>query len=206
MQDEQVLQGRSHQHRVGGVQSRSLPGLVRRQDRVPIVDAAMRQLKHCARMHNRTCMVVSSLLSKDLMIDSRRGERYFMEHLIDGDFAFKFQPLREGIWLQYGGVDPQPYFRISSSTRCDKVSDSKATGMENTFVNGCPSYGISRAIMPCNAIHEPFSRGPGGRLRLHRKMGTPDRSWRMRRVRVGIGRWHGTTPKKALESPGVNST
>ena len=75
----------------------------------PIVDAAMRQIKHEAWMHNRNRMVVSSFLSKDLMIDWRRGERYFMENLIDGDFASN-----HGGW-GFGsstGVDPQPYFRI----------------------------------------------------------------------------------------------
>lgn len=39
----------------------------------PIVDAAMRQLKQDAWMHNRTRMVVSSFLSKDPLIDWRRG-------------------------------------------------------------------------------------------------------------------------------------
>lgn len=144
-----------------GVQSRSLPGLVRRQDRVPIVDAAMRQLKHCAWMHNRTRMVASSFLSKDLMIDWRRGERYFMDHLIiGGDFAFKFQPWRVGIWLPVRGWIPN---RISaSSIRCDKVSDSKATGMENTFVNGCPSYGIIQGNHAMRSTSEPNSRGRAG--------------------------------------------
>lgn len=75
----------------------------------PIVDAAMRQLKSDAWMHNRCRMIVSSFLSKDLLIDWRRGERWFMEHLIDGDFASN-----HGGW-GFGsstGVDPQPYFRI----------------------------------------------------------------------------------------------
>jgi deoxyribodipyrimidine photo-lyase len=32
-------------------------------------------------------MVVGSFLAKDLHVDWRRGERYFMENLIDGDFS-----------------------------------------------------------------------------------------------------------------------
>ena len=55
----------------------------------PLVDAAMRQLKHSGWMHNRLRMVVASFLSKDLGIDWRWGEKYFMQHLIDGDFASK---------------------------------------------------------------------------------------------------------------------
>ncbi|KAF7114461.1 hypothetical protein CNMCM5793_008765 [Aspergillus hiratsukae] len=44
----------------------------------PIVDAAMRQIKQDKWMHNRTRMVVASFLSKDLLIDWRRGERYVL--------------------------------------------------------------------------------------------------------------------------------
>ncbi|PHH87021.1 hypothetical protein CDD83_9415 [Cordyceps sp. RAO-2017] len=75
----------------------------------PIVDAAMRQLNHIGYMHNRCRMIVASFLAKDLLIDWRKGERYFMEHLIDGDFASN-----NGGWgfSASVGVDPQPYFRI----------------------------------------------------------------------------------------------
>lgn len=54
---------------------------------VPFVDAGMRQLKHEAYMHNRLRMNVSSYLYCNLLIDYRRGERYFLEKLIDGDVA-----------------------------------------------------------------------------------------------------------------------
>jgi deoxyribodipyrimidine photo-lyase len=54
---------------------------------VPFVDAGMRQLKHEAYMHNRLRMNVSSYLYCNLLIDYRRGERYFLERLIDGDIA-----------------------------------------------------------------------------------------------------------------------
>jgi deoxyribodipyrimidine photo-lyase len=54
---------------------------------VPFVDAGMRQLMHEAYMHNRLRMNVSSYLYCNLLIDYRRGERYFLEKLIDGDVA-----------------------------------------------------------------------------------------------------------------------
>lgn len=75
----------------------------------PFVDAAMRQLLHMGYMHNRARMVVASFLAKDLLIDWRMGERYFMSKLIDGDFASN-----NGGWgfSASTGVDPQPYFRI----------------------------------------------------------------------------------------------
>jgi deoxyribodipyrimidine photo-lyase len=52
---------------------------------VPFVDAGMRQLNHEAYMHNRLRMNVSSYLYCNLLIDYRRGERYFAEKLIDWD-------------------------------------------------------------------------------------------------------------------------
>ncbi|EPX8660974.1 FAD-binding domain-containing protein, partial [Shigella sonnei] len=44
----------------------------------PIVDAAMRQLNSTGWMHNRLRMITASFLVKDLLIDWREGERYFM--------------------------------------------------------------------------------------------------------------------------------
>jgi deoxyribodipyrimidine photo-lyase len=52
---------------------------------VPFVDAGMRQLAHEAYMHNRLRMNVSSYLTCNLLIDYRRGERFFAEHLVDWD-------------------------------------------------------------------------------------------------------------------------
>ncbi|KAL9027318.1 MAG: hypothetical protein Q9196_004143 [Gyalolechia fulgens] len=54
---------------------------------MPFVDAGMRQIKHEAYMHNRLRMNVSSYLSCNLLIDYRRGERYFAETLIDWDLS-----------------------------------------------------------------------------------------------------------------------
>ncbi|KAJ1337642.1 deoxyribodipyrimidine photo-lyase [Microdochium nivale] len=54
---------------------------------VPFVDAGMRQINHEAYMHNRLRMNTSSYLSRSLLIDYRRGERYFAEHLVDWDLC-----------------------------------------------------------------------------------------------------------------------
>ena len=54
---------------------------------MPLVDAGMRQLNHEAYMHNRARMNVSSYLYCNLLIDYRRGERYFAETLIDWDLS-----------------------------------------------------------------------------------------------------------------------
>lgn len=48
----------------------------------PLVDAGMRQLNHEAWMHNRARMNTASFLRTNMLIDYRRGERYFAEHLV----------------------------------------------------------------------------------------------------------------------------
>ncbi|KAI0832344.1 DNA photolyase, FAD-binding/Cryptochrome [Trametes gibbosa] len=76
---------------------------------VPIVDAAMRQARTMGWMHNRARMIAAMFLVKDLMIDWRLGEQYFMETLIDGDLASNNGGWQ---WSASTGVDPAPYFRI----------------------------------------------------------------------------------------------
>jgi len=53
----------------------------------PLVDAGMRQLNAEGYVHNRPRQVVASFLTKHLLIDWRRGARYFTEQLIDHDHA-----------------------------------------------------------------------------------------------------------------------
>ncbi|WP_444943517.1 cryptochrome/photolyase family protein [Microbulbifer sp. ZKSA006] len=87
---------------------------------VPIVDAAMRQLRETAWMHNRLRMIVASFLSKNMLIDWRWGERYFMRNLIDADFASNNGGWQ---WTASTGTDAAPYFRVfnpySQSQRFD---------------------------------------------------------------------------------------
>lgn len=90
----------------------------------PFVDAAMRQLNATGWMHNRARMVVASFLTKDLLIDWRWGERYFMARLVDGDPASNNGGWQ---WAASTGTDAQPYFRIfnpvSQSERFDPAGD-----------------------------------------------------------------------------------
>ena len=76
---------------------------------VPVVDAAMRQLVQTGWMHNRARMITASFLVKDLLIDWRWGERFFMQHLLDADPASN-----NGGWQWTAGVgtDAAPYFRV----------------------------------------------------------------------------------------------
>ncbi len=74
----------------------------------PCVDAGMRQLRREGWMHNRARLVVGSFLTKDLGIDWRWGERWFMSLLLDGDEASNNGNWQ---WIASVGVDPQPAFR-----------------------------------------------------------------------------------------------
>ena len=74
----------------------------------PLVDAGMRQLRLEGWMHNRARMVVGSFLTKDLGIDWRWGERWFMRLLIDGDEASNNGNWQ---WIASVGTDPAPVFR-----------------------------------------------------------------------------------------------
>ena len=80
----------------------------------PVVDAAMRMLNATGWMHNRARMIVSSFLTKDLLIDWREGERYFMQQLIDGDTASNVGGWQ---WAAGVGADAQPFFRVFNPTR-----------------------------------------------------------------------------------------
>jgi deoxyribodipyrimidine photo-lyase len=90
----------------------------------PIVDAAMRQLNESGWMHNRARMVVASFLTKDLLIDWRWGEKYFLQQLVDGDVASNNGGWQ---WAAGTGTDAQPFFRIfnpvSQGTRFDSEGE-----------------------------------------------------------------------------------
>ncbi len=75
----------------------------------PVVDAAMRELRETGWIHNRARMIVASFLVKNLLVDWRWGERYFMEHLLDGDPASNVGNWQ---WIAGVGADAAPYFRI----------------------------------------------------------------------------------------------
>jgi len=74
----------------------------------PLVDAGMRQLRASGWMHNRARLVVGSFLTKDLQLDWRAGEAWFMRWLLDGDVA---QNNGNWQWIASVGVDPAPAFR-----------------------------------------------------------------------------------------------
>jgi deoxyribodipyrimidine photo-lyase len=111
----------------------------------PIVDAAMRQLNQEAWMHNRARMIVASFLTKDLLIDWRWGERYFMQRLVDGDPAANNGGWQ---WAAGTGTDAQPYFRIFNPT-----SQGSKFDPQGAYVR---QYVPELARVPDRFIHEPW--------------------------------------------------
>jgi len=91
------------------------------QTGVPIVDAAMRYLNRTGMMHNRLRMVISSYLTKNLLIDWRWGEEYFAQKLLDYEASSNIGSWQ---WAASTGADAVPYFRIfnpyTQSAKFDK--------------------------------------------------------------------------------------
>ncbi|MFA0439967.1 deoxyribodipyrimidine photo-lyase [Vibrio sp. 10N.286.49.C2] len=111
----------------------------------PIVDAAMRQLNATGWMHNRLRMVVASFLVKDLHIDWRQGEAYFMSKLIDGDLASNNGGWQ---WCASTGCDGQPYFRIFNP-----ISQGERFDAHGEFVR---QWIPELSDVPNRYIHQPW--------------------------------------------------
>ena len=75
------------------------------QTGVPIVDAAMRQLRQEGWMHNRGRLIAGSFLTRTLGTDWRRGAEVFFDLLVDGDVASNVGNWQ---WVAGTGADPRP--------------------------------------------------------------------------------------------------
>ena len=111
----------------------------------PVVDAAMRQMLNSGWMHNRARMIVASFLTKDLLVDWRWGERWFMQHLIDGDPAANNGGWQ---WTAGTGTDAAPYFRIFNP-----ISQSLKHDPQGVYIRRWLPE-LSR--VPDEYIHEPW--------------------------------------------------
>ncbi len=90
-------------------------------------------------------MIVASFLIKDLHIDWRWGESYFMSKLVDGDFAANNGGWQ---WSASTGCDGQPYFRIFNP-----VSQGERFDPEGNFVR----YWVPEiTTVPNKFVHKPW--------------------------------------------------
>lgn len=118
---------------------------------IPIVDAAMRQLADTGWMHNRLRMVAAMFLAKHLLLDWRLGERWFMQHLVDGDFAANNGGWQ---WSASTGTDAVPYFRVFNP-----VTQSRRFDARGEFIR---RYVPELGDLDDKAIHEPGLLAPAG--------------------------------------------
>ena len=106
---------------------------------------SVRRLKNAGR---DTCrMIVASFLTKDLLIDWRWGERYFMNRLIDGDPANNNGGWQ---WAAGPGTDAQPYFRIFNPTLQGEKFDPHGNYVKRWLpeLRNVPSKIIHRTDLP----------------------------------------------------------
>jgi deoxyribodipyrimidine photo-lyase len=111
---------------------------------VPIVDAAMRQLLATGWMHNRLRMITAMFFSKNLQLDWRLGEAWFMSQLIDGDFAANNGGWQ---WSASTGTDAVPYFRVFNP-----VAQSRRFDPKGEFIR---TYIPELRHLTDRQIHEP---------------------------------------------------
>lgn len=115
----------------------------------PIVDAAMRCLRQTGQMHNRLRMVAASFLTKDLLVDWRRGEAWFARWLLDYELASNNGGWQ---WAASTGCDAQPYFRIFNP-----VLQSRKFDPQGAFLRRwCPEL----AGFSDERIHAPWEASP----------------------------------------------
>ena len=117
------------------------------QTGIPIVDAGMRQLLATGWMHNRVRMITAMFLTKNLLIDWRLGEQWFMQHLIDGDLAANNGGWQ---WCASTGTDSVPYFRIFNP-----ISQSQKFDENGDYIR---QWVPELAHLDAKTIHEPYAK------------------------------------------------
>ena len=115
---------------------------------IPIVDAAMRQLNETGWMHNRLRMVTAMFLTKNLFIDWRLGEAYFMSKLVDGFLASNNGGWQ---WSASTGTDAAPYFRVFNP-----VTQSERFDPQGHFIR---EWVPELAKLDAKRIHDPGAKG-----------------------------------------------
>jgi deoxyribodipyrimidine photo-lyase len=91
---------------------------------IPVVDAAMRQLRLTGWISGRARMVAAQFLAKHLRIDWRRGEAVFRHWLLDGDAASNVGNWQ---WAAGLGVDNAPWFRVFNPVTQGRQHDPDGT-------------------------------------------------------------------------------
>ncbi|MFS0735873.1 deoxyribodipyrimidine photo-lyase [Sphingomonas sp. 1P06PA] len=133
--------------RTGAAADRDFTAWTKGRTGYPIVDAGMRQLWATGWMHNRVRMIAASFLIKHLLIDWRRGERWFWDTLVDADYGNNSVNWQ---WVAGTGVDSNPFGRIMAPLTQSPKFD--AGDYIRTWVPELARLGD-------DAIHDPHEAG-----------------------------------------------
>ncbi|MGW0996039.1 cryptochrome/photolyase family protein [Streptomyces sp. NPDC002523] len=118
----------------------------------PVVDAAMRQLRHEGWMHNRGRLLTASFLTKTLYVDWRVGARHFLDLLVDGDVANNQLNWQ---WVAGTGTDTRP------NRVLNPVAQGRRYDPDGTYVRRWVPELRNVAGSAGRAVHEPWRlRGP----------------------------------------------
>ena len=98
-------------------------------------------------MHNRLRMVVAMFFTKNMLHDWRLGEKFFMQHLIDGDFSSNNGGWQ---WSSSTGTDSAPYFRIFNP-----ITQSQNFDPDGEFIK---KFIPELKDVPVAQIHQPKDR------------------------------------------------
>ncbi|MGW0422323.1 cryptochrome/photolyase family protein [Streptomyces sp. NPDC003015] len=110
----------------------------------PVVDAAMRQLRHEGWMHNRGRLLTASFLTKTLYVDWRIGARHFLDLLVDGDLANNQLNWQ---WMAGTGTDTRP------NRVLNPVAQAKRYDPDGTYVR---RWVPELAALEGPLVHEPW--------------------------------------------------
>ena len=135
------------QWRSGEAADRDFTAWSKGQTGYPIVDAGMRELWATGFMHNRVRMIAASFLIKHLLIDWRRGERWFWDTLCDADYASNASNWQ---WVAGTGVDAPMMSRIMAP-----LSQSEKFGARDYIRRWVPEL----AALDDPYIHDPDEFG-----------------------------------------------
>ena len=69
-------------------------------------------------------MIVASFLTKDLMVDFRLGEKYFMQRLYDGDLSANNGGWQ---WSASSGMDPKPVRIFNPASSRKSLTQTQST-------------------------------------------------------------------------------
>lgn len=117
----------------------------------PIVDAAMRQLRHEGWMHNRARLLVASFLTKTLYLDWKEGARHFLDLLVDGDLANNQLNWQ---WVAGTGTDTRPNRVLNPLVQAARFDP------DGAYVR---CWVPELAGLAGRAIHQPWKLGDGER-------------------------------------------